>query len=113
MDRLFEHTAKMMLQMSGPARWSAEYRLIVIEEEQVPLASGIMSAENPFFIPTLAVMAVLLLATLISIYYFRCKAYRKRLAELKGDSNYTKTRWNLSKLKREVAEAEWNLAEQF
>lgn len=49
MKGLSGYMAGILLHMSRSMCWSEEYRLIIIEEEEVPLASGVMSAENPFF----------------------------------------------------------------
>ncbi|WP_075721597.1 hypothetical protein [Roseburia sp. 499] len=112
MKGLSGYMAGILLHMSRSMCWSEEYRLIIIEEEEVPLASGVMSAENPFFLPTLVVMVAVLLGTFVGMYYLQCKSYRQRIVALGGAENHEKMGWNLRRLKEEVAETEWNMVKK-
>ncbi len=89
------------------------YRLVVIEEEQTPLAAGEMLNGNFFFLITIIVMIAIIIATILGIYYFKCMQYRKRLSELKKNGVDIKLSWNLKALKEEVTEIEWNLVNIF
>lgn len=112
MNGLSGYMAGILLHMSRSMCWSEEYRLIIIEEEEVPLASGVMSAGNPFFLPTIAMMVAVLLGILVGMYYFRCKSYRQWIIALRGKENHEKMGWNLRRLKEEVAETEWNMVKK-
>ncbi|MBQ9136137.1 MAG: hypothetical protein IJX66_08615 [Lachnospiraceae bacterium] len=89
---------------------TAEYNLIVIEEEQVPLAPGDALGGNRFLPATLIGMSILLLGTVLTIYWSRCRACRVRINQLGGNGKLQWNSWNLRKLKETVNEMEWQLA---
>lgn len=89
----------------------ADYRLIYIADEEVPLASSLIR-ENRFFPVTVAVMLTLILVTLVLVYYIQCKKYRNRIAYLSGERKDFHTGWNLIKLREEVQEMELEAVEQ-
>lgn len=89
---------------------TAEYNLIVIEEEQVPLAPGDALGGNRFLPVTLIGMSVLLLGTVLTIYWSRCKACRVRISQLGGNGKLQWNSWNLKRLRETVNEMEWQLA---
>lgn len=87
---------------------NTEYRLIVIEDGQVPLASGAIVDGMPFYVWTLIAMLAVLLVVCIVGYCHRCIYYKQRLAELTGDDNLD-AGWNIRELRRKAREAEWNV----
>ncbi|MGN1148586.1 MAG: hypothetical protein ACI4TB_09200 [Lachnospiraceae bacterium] len=99
-----------LLSTLGITAQTAEYRLTVIEDEAVPLATGNIIGMNRFFPLTLAVMAVVLLGVVLSTYCFRCMRYRQRIVNLCGNGEASYTGWNLRKLKEATAELELDLA---
>ncbi|MCH5270246.1 MAG: hypothetical protein J1E83_05800 [Lachnospiraceae bacterium] len=84
----------------------ADYRLIFIADEEVPLASSIIR-DNRFFPITVAVMLTLFLMMLAVTYYVQCKKYRNRIAYLSGKEKSPYVGWNLIRLKEEAQEMEW------
>lgn len=89
---------------------AAEYNLIVIEEEQVPLAPGDNLGDNRFFVVMLVGMGILLLGTVLTIYWSKCKVCRVRIRQLGGSEKLQWNSWNLKRLKETVNEIEWQLA---
>lgn len=86
------------------------YRLIVIEDESVPLSSGDTGGTR--FLPiTLAIMAAILLGTLVTIYYYRCRYYQTRILNLKEDGMQPYSGWNLIKLKEVTLEIELEMVD--
>ena len=96
---------RMMLQ-------AAEYNLIVIEEEQVPLAAGDALGGNRFLPVTLIGMSILLLGTVLMVYWLKCRECRVRIHQLGGSEKLQWSSWNLKRLKETVNEMEWQLAEE-
>ena len=89
---------------------TAEYNLIVIEEEQVPLAPGDALGGNRFLPVTLIGMGILLLGTVIMLYWSKCRECRVRIRQLGGNEKLQWSNWNLKRLKETVNEMEWQLA---
>ncbi|MGN0431811.1 MAG: hypothetical protein ACI4EQ_05585 [Lachnospiraceae bacterium] len=89
---------------------AAEYNLIVIEEEQVPLAAGDALGGNRFLPVTLIGMSILLLGTLLMVYWLKCRECRVRIRQLGGNGKLQWSSWNLKRLKETVNEMEWHLA---
>lgn len=90
-----------------------DYRLIVIEQEMVPMASGPGMTDNLFlFRATLAVMLAAIAVLCMWGYLTRCRAYRKRIRELDpGGGAYLG--WNIRRLERTVEELSLTLAGTF
>lgn len=87
------------------------YRLIVIEQEKVPLSAGIRTA-NSFPGVTLAVMLAVVVFTCLWAYLVRCRGYRERIRKLdSGGEVYMG--WNIWRLKRTTEELELDLVEVF
>lgn len=102
-----------ILQICGTANAALQqtnYRVLIIEEEKVPLASGDLIGGHGLFPVALIIMALLFFGTLLTVYYFRCRQYRYRLMELGGSKMAFCGRWNLKKLKEKTVRMEWNLA---
>ncbi len=99
-----------LLYLNEARLWNLSYRLTVIEDEEVPLAPGI-SFSTKFFSITIALMAVILIGIVVSIYYFRCRGYQKRILELKEDGLQGCSGWNLRKLKELLMEIELEVAD--
>lgn len=86
------------------------YKLTVIEDEDVPL-SPVGSGGTRFLPITLSLMVAIMLCTLVSIYYFRCRQYQKRILELDEDGMKSYSGWNLKKLKEAILEMEMEKVE--
>lgn len=83
---------------------SQDYQLIVIENEQVPLAAGPVTADTSFWLALTVILAVVVLLSLWN-YLIRCRGYRKRIRELDpGGGEYRG--WNVRRLERTVDELE-------
>ncbi len=80
------------------------YRLVVIEEERVPLAA---SPGNEYFWWTAGMLALILLLVALGIYLSRCFRYRKRIRQLqRGEDSRVYCGWLLFRLKSSVEELE-------
>lgn len=80
-----------------------DYRLIVIGQEEVPLAAGPPGMTDNLFWMTLAVMLATIAAVCVWRYLTRCWAYRKRIRELDtGGGAYLG--WNIRRLELTVEE---------
>lgn len=90
-----------------------DYRLIVIEQEKVPMASGPGMIDNLYlFWATLAVMLAAITFFCIWNYLTRCRVYRKRIRELDpGGRVYLG--WNIRRLAHTVEELSLSLAGSF
>ena len=94
----------------GLALQNLNYKLTVIEDEDVPLSAG--GTGGTRFLPiTLALMAAIIIGTIVSIYYFRCRQYQKRILELKEDGLESYSGWNLKKLKETTLEVEMEMVD--
>lgn len=83
---------------------SQDYQLIVIENEQVPLAAGPVTAGTSFWLALAVILAVVVLLSLWN-YLVCCRDYRKRIRELDpGGGEYRG--WNVRRLERTVDELE-------
>lgn len=90
---------------------SQDYQLIVIENEQIPLAAGPVTAGGSFWL-TLAVMLAVLVLLSLWFYLTRCRGYRKRIRQLDpGGREYRG--WNVMRLERTVTELELAAANFF
>ena len=99
-----------LIYLGGFALQNLNYKLTVIEDEDVPLSPG--GTGGTRFLPiTLALMVAILTGTLISIYYFRCRQYQKRILELKEDGMKSYSGWNLKKLKEITLEIEMEMVD--
>lgn len=87
---------------------SADYNLVVIEDEKVPLAA---SSGNEYFWLTVTVMVLVTAAALLAIYLIRCNGYRKRIRKLDSGGKSAQG-WVLRKLKESVAELEAERVEE-
>ena len=108
MNRVLAGSILWLSRIANAAAQELIYSLTVIEEEETPLADGSLFDKSRFFPVTMAVMAVLFVGMLISLYYFRCLKYRKRIRELGGE-RVPHSGWNLKRLKETVTEIEWEL----
>lgn len=82
------------------------YRITVIEDEQVPLAAGGMK----YFGATAGGMILTALLLMIAVYLLLCYKYRKRISEL-SDDNAVYRGWKLDRLKETVSELEMKRVE--
>lgn len=94
----------------GFALQNLSYKLTVIEDEDVPLSPE-ASGGTRFLPITLSLMAAIIIGTLVSIYYFRCRQYQKRILELKEDGMKSYSGWNLKKLKETTLEIEMEMVD--
>lgn len=94
-----------LIYLGGFALQNLSYKLIVIEDEDVPLSPDAPGGTR-FFPLTLSLMAVIIVGTLVSIYYFRCRQYQKRISELSENNESTYSGWNLKRLKETILELE-------
>lgn len=60
------------------------YDLYVIEDDLVPLAGGIAGAESNYYIPTVIVIILIVLAIFIGFWFIRRSRLVKRLKELRA-----------------------------
>ena len=87
---------------------SADYNLVVIEAEEVPLAA---SSGSEYFWLTVVVMVLVAAVALLAIYLIRCNGYRKRIREL-NPGGKSDQGWVLRKLKESIAELEAKKVEE-
>ena len=92
----------------GSVLAEADYRITVIEDEQVPLAAGGMK----YFGATAGVMLLTALLLMIAVYLLLCYKYRERISEL-SDDNAVYRGWRLDRLKETVSEQEMKRVEDF
>ena len=82
------------------------YRITVIEDEQVPLAAGGMN----YFGATAGVLLLTALLLMIAVYLLLCYKYRKRISEL-SDDNAVYRGWKHDRQKESVSELEMKRVE--
>lgn len=92
--------------LGGLTLENLSYKLTIIEDEEVPLASAPMNGGAKYLPITLALMLAILIGAVISIYYFRCRYYQKRILELDAEKLKAYSGWNLKKLKEATLEIE-------
>lgn len=103
--------------LSAQMTVQTEYDLTIIQDELVPLAPSVPVTNEPsYFIWTIAIMLLLAVIAVVSVYVLRCIKYRKcyygmlsasgRTGEMKDPG------WNLMKLKQVLNETENRLVEQ-
>lgn len=82
------------------------YEIVILEEENIPLASGINSSSNVFsYVGILLIIFMALLA--ICVYAFHCRVKRRRVLLL--SKRYQKeayTGWNIGNLNKEIMRLE-------
>ena len=98
----------------GVQATSAEYELTIIQDEAVPLAPSVPSANEPsYFLWTIVMMLAMVAIAAAGAYIFRCAKYRKTYYSMMvsmGTSGKMKNPgWNLMKLKQLVDETESQL----
>lgn len=87
------------------------YRLIIIEQEKVPLASGPGTAGS-LLGTALAVMLATVIFACLWAYLARCRDYRERIRRFDpGGEAYLG--WNIWRLKRTIEELELDMAGAF
>lgn len=85
----------------------ANYSLVEIREEEVPLYAGPV---DTYYYATIAVMLALLVVAFLVTYLVICSKYRKYIREL-GNGDGKQLGWRLWKLKETVNELEVQKAE--
>lgn len=110
MNGLWKSSVLQMFGTVNAALQQTDYRVFVIEEEEVPLASGDIIGGHGLFPVALIIMALLFFGTLLTVYYLRCRQYRYRLMELGESKMAFCDGWSLKKLKEKTVQMEWNLA---
>ena len=88
----------------------AEYNLVIVEEETVPLAAGDMVAGNHLMPLALIMMGLVLVLTTILVYWSKCMQCRVRIRTLCNGTETSRTGWNLKRLRETVSELEWKMA---
>ncbi len=88
---------------------AAEYDLIVIEENDVPLAAGI--GHTNYYIATLFVLIALMIVAAFTAWFLKRREYAGRLSELsKKAGTDIKIPITIRRIKEEIAIAECELA---
>lgn len=80
----------------------AEYRLVRIEDELVPLAPSIT---KELLVPTIVAMVLTVLALLVAAYFRMCSKYQNRIKELEPEENVY-TGCQIHRLKQTIIEIE-------
>lgn len=86
----------------------AQYRLTVIEDEEVPLAAGI---KMEYFVPTIIAMVLTVLLIGVILYLLKCSKYRMQITGLDTEGTSYKG-WKLSRLKETVKNLEAEKVDQ-
>ncbi len=86
------------------------YNLFVVEEEAVPLVAGDMISENNMLPFALCGMGMLVLITICTMYWLKCRQYRLRIQRLNRGKEEMPVGWNVKRLKETVRELEWKMA---
>ena len=87
------------------------YRLIIIEQEKIPLASGPGTGGSLLWV-ALAVMLAAVIFACLWAYLARCRDYRERIRKFdSGGEVYLD--WNIWRLKRTTEELELDMAGTF
>ena len=86
---------------------NANYTLIEIKEEEVPLYAG---PGDTYYSLAIAVMMVLLITTFLVTYFVICSRYRKSIRELDAGSDKN-LGWRLWRLRKTANELELQKAE--
>lgn len=78
---------------------AAEYDLVIINDENTPLAAGVQNSQNNFYLITLLVLACCFVIAIAVTYFTWCQKYRLRLRELQTENGKAGYRgWNLKRL---------------
>ena len=88
----------------------AEYNLVIVEEEAVPLAAGDMVAGKHLMPLARIMMGLVLVLTTILVYWSKCMQCRVRIRTLCNGTETSRTGWNLKRLRETVSELEWKMA---
>ena len=102
---------KMMMCELGVQATPAEYELTIIQDEAVPLAPSVLSANEPsYFLWTIVMMLTMVAIAAAGAYIFRCAKYRKAyytmMVSVGTTGKMKDPGWNLMKLKQLVDETE-------
>ena len=89
---------------------SAEYRLIEIQEEKVPLEQ-LPEVNSDYSGMVIGVMILLMAVLIVALYFFVCHKYRARIRQLRHTDEVYQG-WNLRCLKETVMEMEQQEAER-
>ena len=90
--------------------------VVLIQDEEVPLASNVPTGGASFFLWTVVALLMMAAVVVTAVYISQCMKYRKRYLEMlkqeNADQKVPKIGWSLSTLKALVDETENRLAEQ-